>query len=189
MYVCIIFTVSVSVNGSTITYPILIYHDEVFFGTSTPRLDNINSPGDVICRSENHHRAHWRSPSGRFLVLQNASYKQSVSVAGSLPSLSRLSTPNDGASPKFFGGTNDNVIVNGLWTCQVDNSDISDQDILGSFKYVGIYTRGNGKLYNYASYKHCVLECLELMTSHRYYRPCARDRKQKLLSCTLRVRF
>ena len=59
---------------------------------------------------------------------------------------SRLSTPNDGASPIYVGGGYGNVVVNGLWLCQIDNSDIRDGIILRNFNYVGIYTRGNGKI-------------------------------------------
>ena len=61
--------------------------------------------------------------------------------AAGVPSLSRLSTPIDGEEP-----TNGNVVVNGLWICQVVNSSIPDQDILENFNYVGIYNRGNGEL-------------------------------------------
>ena len=54
--------------------------------------------------------------------------------------LSRLSTPIDGEEP-----TSGNVVVNGLWICQLHNSDIPDKDILASFNYVGIYNRGDGE--------------------------------------------
>ena len=58
-----------------------------------------------------------------------------MNSAAGVPSLSRLSTPNT------LTGSD----VNGLWICQVVNSDIPDQDILENFKYVGIYNRGDGE--------------------------------------------
>ena len=131
-------------NGDDITYPILLYHDEIAFGTSAPTLDNINSQGSLVCKSENHVKAQWRSASGHPLATERANYKQVESVAGSLPSLSQLSTPNDDASPTGGG----RVTANGLWLCQLDNSGIPDQDILENLNYVGIYTRGNGKINN-----------------------------------------
>ena len=136
-----------SVNGRITTDPVFLYHDEITFTSEAPTLDNMNSSGSVVCLSDNHHRAHWSSPSGIFLKTELANYKQLQSLGDSLPSLSRLSSPDDGDIPRFFASGYGSVIVNGLWTCQVDNSDLSDEDIIGSFKYVGVYTRGNGKLY------------------------------------------
>ena len=138
------FTVYVSVNGNTISDdPILIYHDEIEFGPSPPTVDTIDSQGAVVCRSENHVTANWRSPSGRFLLTEGDVYKQveSENVSMVIPSFSQLSTPNDDRPP-IDGRV---VIPNGLWLCQVDNDDIPDQDIIESFKFVGIYNRGYGK--------------------------------------------
>ena len=129
---------SVIWNGTVITRPILIYHDEITDDlTTVPAVGNSNGPGDLVCRSENHEEARWRHPSG-FSVPTSGNYQQE-SAAG-VPSLSRLSTPIDGEEP-----TNTNVVVNGLWICQVVNSDIPVQNILDNFNYVGIYNRGNGE--------------------------------------------
>ena len=135
----ILFAVSVIWNGTVVTGPILIYHDEILLDHDTvPTVGNSNGPGDLVCRSDNHEEAHWRHPRG-FSVPTSGNYRQVRSAAG-VPSLSRLSTPIDGEEP-----TNSNVIVNGLWICQVVNSDITDRDILANFNYVGIYNRGYGE--------------------------------------------
>ena len=135
----ILFAVSVIWNGTVVTGPILIYHDEITDDlTTVPTVENSNGPGDLVCKSENHEEAGWREPSG-FRVPISGNYIKVESAAG-VPSLSRLSTPIDGEEP-----TNDNVVVNGLWICQLHNSDIPDKDILASFNYVGIYNRGDGE--------------------------------------------
>ena len=135
----ILFAVSVIWNGTVVTGPILIYHDEITDDlTTVPTVGNSNGPGDLVCRSENHEEARWRHPRG-FSVPTSGNYRQVRSAAG-VPSLSRLSTPIDGEEQ-----TNVNVVVNGLWICQVVNSDISEQDILENFNYVGIYNRGDGE--------------------------------------------
>ena len=133
---------SVIWNGTVVTGPILIYHDEITDDlTTVPTVEDSNGPGesDLVCKSENHEEARWRHPRG-FSVSTGGNYRQVRSAAG-VPSLSRLSTPIDGEQP-----TNGNVVVNGLWICQVVNSSIPDQDILENFNYVGIYNRGNGEL-------------------------------------------
>ena len=135
----ILFAVSVIWNGTVITGPILIYHDEITDDlTTVPTVENSNGPGDLVCRSENHEEARWRHPNG-FSVPTSGNYRQVRSAAG-VPSLSRLSTPIDGEEP-----TKDDLVVNGLWICQVVNSSIPDQDILENFNYVGIYNRGYGE--------------------------------------------
>ena len=127
-------------NGTVVTGPILIYHDEITDDlTTVPTVGNSNGPGDLVCRSENHEEARWRHPNG-FSVPRTGNYRQVRSAAG-VPSLSRLSTPIDGEEP-----TNDNVVLNGLWICQVVSSTIPDEDILANFNYVGIYDRGNGEM-------------------------------------------
>ena len=133
--------VSVIWNGTVVTGPILIYHDEINDNlTTVPTVGNSNNPGDLdlVCRSENHEEARWRHPRG-FSVPTSGNYRQVESAAG-VPSLSRLSTPIDGEEP-----TKEDLVVNGLWICQVVNSDIPDQDILANFNYVGIYNRGDGE--------------------------------------------
>ena len=135
---------SVTLQGDEITYPFLIYHHEITFGVAPSTVGELNLEGDIICRSENHLKAQWRSPSGAILKTRLSNYKQIHREPDSLPSLSQLSTPYNGASPSF----SDNTAVNGLWLCQVDNSSatLSEEEILESFKFVGIYNRGGGKI-------------------------------------------
>ena len=131
----IIFVVSANWNGSTITGPLLIYHDEIVSDTTIPTVENSDGPGDLVCRSENHEAAHWRNPDGH-TVPTSGNYRRVKSASG-LPSLSQLYTPNE------LTGSN----VHGLWICQVINpgSNILERDILDSFNYVGIYNRGDGE--------------------------------------------
>ena len=130
----ILFAVSVIWNGTVVTGPILIYHDEILLDHFTvATVENSNGPGDLVCRSGNHEEARWRNPNGHN-VPRTGNYRQVDSAAG-VPSLSRLSTPNT------LTGSD----VNGLWICQVVNSDIPEQDILENFNYVGIYNRGDGE--------------------------------------------
>ena len=132
---------SVIWNGTTITGPILIYHDEITDDElPVPTVENSNDPGDLVCRSENHEEARWRRSNGS-TARTNGEYRRVQSPAGSLPSLSRLSTIEDLTSidPQY----------NGLWVCVLRNTDggLSDQDLIDSFVYVGIYSRNSGELY------------------------------------------
>ena len=132
---------SVIWNGTTITGPILIYHDEITDDEfPEPTVGNSNDPGDLVCRSENHEEARWRRSNGS-VARENGEYRRVQSPAGSLPSLSQLSTKEDLTStdPQY----------NGLWVCVLRNTDggLSDQDLIDSFVYVGIYSRNSGELY------------------------------------------
>ena len=97
----ILFAVSVIWNGTVVTGPILIYHDEITDDlTTVPTVGNSNGPGDLVCRSENHEEARWRHPRG-FSVPTSGNYRQVESAAG-VPSLSQLSTPIDGEEPMLL---------------------------------------------------------------------------------------
>ena len=135
-----IIAVSVTWNGTTITGPILIYRDEILSAADT--VENRNDNGELVCRSENHEAAHWRNPRGkRISQTTTGGYQQVQSPAGLLPSLSRLSTIED--DPE----------VNGLCVCVLfinvsTVGGLSDQDLIDSFVYVGIYnsSRNSGEL-------------------------------------------
>ena len=165
---------SVSLDGEDITnYPVLIYHDQITYGVSPPKADEFFIKGDLICTSENHLKAQWRSPSGILLKTKHANYRQVESEAGTLPSLSQLSTPNDGDRPRFYLSGYGTVVVNGLWVCQVsiDNSynsgsNISDEEILENFKYVGIYTRGKGKIIQSLCFRLAVATAIGTLVIH-----------------------
>ena len=146
MYVSLFFlicvTVYVEINLNPITLPYLIYHDEIFRGPLAPNARQVL----LGCISENHRFAKWRSPSGKFAPSQGQSNYWQYMLAGPSPSLSTHSyviSPNDG-SPS----TNRDVIISGLWLCQLDNSDVPVRDILESYSFVGVYnrSRGNGKV-------------------------------------------
>ena len=128
-------------NGTTIdpNTLILIYHDEILFDHNTiPTVGNSNGPGDLVCRSENHEEARWRRSDGVAAPTTSGDYRRVQSPAGSLPSLSRLSTIEDLTStdPQY----------NGLWVCVLrNNTVINEQDLIDNFVYVGIYSRDSGK--------------------------------------------
>ena len=129
------FIVSVTWNGTVITEPILIYHDEILLDSMTvPTVENSKDPGDLVCRSGHHEKARWRRSNGATAP----DYRQVQSPAGSLPSLSRLSTIEDLTStdPQY----------NGLWVCVLRNDTvINEQDLIDNFVYVGIYSRDDGE--------------------------------------------
>ena len=127
-------------NGTTINpnTPILIYHDEILLDHDTiPTDENSNDTGDLVCRSENHEQARWRRSNG-LTVSISGDYRRVQSPAGSLPSLSRLSTIEDLTStdPQY----------NGLWFCVLrNNTVINEHDLNDNFVYVGIYSRDGGE--------------------------------------------
>ena len=131
------FAVSVTWNGTMITGPVLIYHDEILLDNMIePTVENSDDPGDLVCRSSHHEEARWRRSNG-VTVPTSGDYRRVQSHAGLLPSLSRLSTTD----PQY----------NGLWVCvlfinasTVDG--LSDQDLIDSFVYVGIYNKNSGEL-------------------------------------------
>ena len=126
-------------NGTRITGPILIYHDEILEDNTNipPTIENSNDPGDLVCRSGHHEEARWRRSSG-VTALIDGDYHRVQSSPGSLPSLSRLSTIEDLTStdPQY----------NGLWVCVLQNDTlINEQDLIDNFVYVGIYSRDSSE--------------------------------------------
>ena len=121
------------------TGPILIYHDEILEDhTTVPTVENSGDPGDLVCKSGHHEEARWRRPSGLTASKYYGDYQRVQSPAGSLPSLSRLSTIEDLTStdPQY----------NGLWVCVLrSNTVINEQDLIDNFVYVGIYSRDSGE--------------------------------------------
>ena len=133
---------SVSWNGTTLTGPTLIYHDELILdGTNPPPLDigDVNRTGALVCRSETRVRAAWRTTGGGFFEDTNtrvAAIQQIRTDFSTVPSLSRLSrgTRDIQTDPNF----------NGLFTCRVNV--VHDlEDALANFVHVGIYARGGGE--------------------------------------------
>ena len=138
---CCCFAVSLIWNGSAITGPILIYHDEIVSDTAIPTDENSNDPGDLVCRSASIGRTFWRYPTG-----------ESVPTTTS-EDFYQVRTPN--ADPQTYPflaqlliDTTDSTI-NGLWICALGaTGDIEEQDVIDSFIYVGIYSRNSGELHS-----------------------------------------
>ena len=131
-------------NGTNITGPILIYHDEIGSDTAIPTDENSNGPGDLVCRSASVGRTFWRNPAGRSASsITSADFyyvRTPRSDPQTYPFLARLSTIN------YLDSTNSTI--NGLWFCPLGfTGDIEDQDVIDSFIYVGIYSRNSGELY------------------------------------------
>ena len=122
-------------NGTAITGPMLIYHDEIDSdNTAVPTDENSNGPGDLVCRSESIGRTFWRRPHGgsASMNVEDSFYQvRSPTNTDTHPFLSQLSTIDtlDSTDPEF----------NGLWLCTFGSID--------SFIYVGIYSRNSGELY------------------------------------------
>ena len=131
-------------NGTTITGPILIYHDEIGSDTAIPTDENSNDPGDLVCRSASIGRTFWRRPTGSSVPLSTSEdfYNTRTPNANpqTYPYLARLSTID------YLNSTDSTI--NGLWFCPLGlTGDIEDQDVIDSFIYVGIYSRNSGELY------------------------------------------
>ena len=146
LYTYFFFAVSLIFNGTNITGPILIYHDEICSDTTytIPTDENSDNPGDLVCRSAVIGRTFWRTPIG-FPVSSTTSadfynVRSPISNPQTHPFLARLSTID------FLDSINS--AINGLWFCALGfTGDIADQDVIDSFIYVGIYSRNSGELY------------------------------------------
>ena len=130
------FAVSLIFNGTTITGPILIYHDEIGSGTTIPTDENSNGPGDLVCRTASIARPFWRHPNGATVPTSTSGDIYQVRTdQRTHPSLARLST-------LYFLDSTDSAI-NGLWICPLGfTGDIDDQDVIASFIYVVCDTTG-----------------------------------------------
>ena len=131
-------------NGTNITGPILIYHDEIVPNNTIPTDENSNGPGDLVCRSTNIGRTFWRNPAGHSAPTNTSAdfynVRTPLSDPQTHPFLARLSTIN------YLYSTNSTI--NGLWICPLGSTDnITEQDVIDSFIYVGIYSRNSGELY------------------------------------------
>ena len=139
-----LFAVSLIFNGTTITGPILIYHDEIVSDSKIPTDENSNSPGDLVCRSASIGRHFWRLPFGRTVGQQGSGdfYQRRTPFSDprTYPYLNRLSTID------FLDTANSTI--NGLWTCVLGGTgNNEDPDVIASTIYVGIYSRNSGELH------------------------------------------
>ena len=136
------FAASATFNGTAITGPILIYHDEIVSDTTIPTDENSHDPGDLVCRTASIGRTFWRRPIGGVASNNiNDSFYQvrtPLTDPDTYPFLAQLSTIDflDSTDPEF----------NGLWFCAFGGAGV-EQDAIDSFIYVGIYSRNSGELY------------------------------------------
>ena len=102
-------------NGTTLTGPTLIYHDELILDGTNPQpllVGDVDRSGALVCRSETRPRAGWRDTGGGFFqdtTSRTATIQQIRNDAAAVPNLSRLSR-----------GTTDvetNPAFNGLFIC------------------------------------------------------------------------
>ena len=131
-------------NGTSITGPILIYHDEIVPNNTIPTDENSDDPGDLVCRSESIGRTFWRNPTATSLSsnISEDFYQMRTHTSDPqmYPFLARLSTIN------YLDSTNSTI--NGLWICPLGfTGTITEQDAIDSFIYVGIYSRNSGESY------------------------------------------
>ena len=130
----IMFTVTVTWNGTAITGLVLIFQDEL---VRDDRTDVLATPrdGTVICRSENQAQVGWHFANGVLVSGRGTSnhYEQNRTSSSATPSVSRLSTNRPDMALT-------SAAANGLWTCRL-NAGIST-----AFP-VGIYARGGGEKY------------------------------------------
>ena len=137
------FAVTLTFNGTNITGPILIYHDEIVSDSTIPTDDNSDDLGDLVCRSASIGRTFWRNPTGESIPRSTSEdfyqVRTPLSDPQTHPFLARMSTLD------YLDSTNSTI--NGLWICALGfTGDINVEDLIDSFIYVGIYSRNSGEL-------------------------------------------
>ena len=118
-------------NGTNITSPILIFHDELLLSTGPETLGDLNRPGALVCRSDDSAQAGWHFPAGApvddFSESRSSYFQQIRTSETETPSLSRLFRTSD--NPLF------SVSASGSWVCRVNGDSRNDVRI-------GLYYRG-----------------------------------------------
>ena len=141
---CICFvSVFVTWNGTRITGPVLIYHDEIKVDPGpTYSLGDLAAPGALVCTSQTRARAGWRRADHEFF--DDVSGQVSTTVLNqvrtgstAVPSLTRLSRDNEGVNPGVGN-------QNGLWCCRVQSMG-DEADVVANFVFAGVYRRGLGE--------------------------------------------
>ena len=102
-------------NGSVVTVPYLLYHDEISIGTTA-------TSGVLTCMTESSNPI-WRDVSAIPLDTSSSPLQSTTSGLMSRPSRTGDPIPND---------PND-----GVWSCREQN--------VNAFGFIGIYNRGEGK--------------------------------------------
>ena len=130
--------VTVTWNGTLVTGPILIYHDEVRLdGNDNPMLGDVDGPGALVCRSQTRPLAHWRNTDRAIVQETGGDINQIQTDEQATPSFARLSR----------GTTNTPENFDGLLTCRV-NTMGDGADTFYNLNYIGFYNRLPGKNIN-----------------------------------------
>lgn len=122
----------VTVNGTIVNPPYILYYDELDFG------ETLMPVGALECRSDSSARVGWHLTSG-FLVDEAGLYdfKQIRTGPGDIPSLSQLFRNRRTIDR---GGDH---LTNGLWHCRLDGGHL--QHTFVEQISIGIYQRGGGE--------------------------------------------
>ena len=132
--------VTVTWNGTRITGPVLIYHDEIIVDPARS-LGVLTAPGALVCTSETRPRAGWRRADHRFFGdgPQATNLGQIRTGPEVVPNIARLSRDNEDVNPS-------NAHQNGLWCCRVQSLQQSDEaDVVANLVFIGVYRRGMGE--------------------------------------------
>ena len=134
---CIV--VTVTWNGTRITGPVLIYHDEIIVDPGPTYLFGDNAaPGALVCTSESSTRASWRGSDHLFFgdvatrPISTTILNQIRTAATATPNRGRLSRDNENVNPSAPN-------QNGLWCCRIAGVNTA------GFVFVGVYHRGMGE--------------------------------------------
>ena len=111
--------VTVAWNGSNITGPVLIYHDELV-------VDNCTN-GTLICTSQDQYRVGWHNAVGT--LIGGGDFEQIRTECEEYPSVSRLSITRE--------VSRSDAPANGLWTCRLNGEASAPTPFP-----VGIYEKG-----------------------------------------------
>ena len=132
---CIV--VTVTWNGTRITGPVLIYHDEIIVDPGpTYSVGDIGAPGALVCTSETTARASWRRADHAFFsdvdggAISATVLNQIRTPASANPNRGRLSRDNENVNTSAAN-------QNGLWCCRVSANT--------AFVFAGVYRRGIGE--------------------------------------------
>ena len=142
-------TVTAFWQGTAITDPILLYHDEVAVDTGAPyNIGSFSSSGALVCQSTGRNRVAWRRADGAFFgdvnidgVRSTTVYQMIRNPSTDLPSLARLTRANANVIPTASS-------QNGLWVCRVHSIAAEGEEglqrVLNNFRFAGLYRRNDG---------------------------------------------
>ena len=125
-----------TLNGTRITGPVLIYQDELVVDNRTSPTATPTRNGTLICTSQDQHRVGWHLTNGGNVCDHETGdpvFRQIRTKSGVTPSVSRLSVKRE----NVFSNAS---IVNGLLSCQLNGESSVPTPIP-----VGIYNRIGGE--------------------------------------------